>query len=151
MIVMLLLVHLCMFMILLLVYMYMFMIVLLVHMYIVTLYYMFIMTLYDTLLTPYIPLFFLVYKMFGTRENDLLGHLPKSDQDMARRLIIDLVLATDISRHFSLVSQFNTRLSMNNLDLDTTADMTLTLQMIIKCADVSNPSRAYVSRDVGSR
>ena len=116
---------------------------------------------------------------------DLLGHLCESDQVAARRLIIDLVLATDIARHFSILAHFNAKVctcfphgatrtacqawrrprgykaerlrvaarrsnlgrtrgrqrSVGNLELARPEDLLLWLQILLKCADVSNPGK----------
>lgn len=39
----------------------------------------------------------------------MLRHLSSADQATVRRVMIDLVLATDISRHFTFLSHFNAK------------------------------------------
>ena len=74
-------------------------------------------------------------------EFNIFAHLEREDQDHARRMMVDLVLATDNARHFNLTSAFNAKVNVGNLVIDKSEDMTLLLQMLIKCADVSNPGK----------
>lgn len=81
------------------------------------------------------------FKHLYSSDLNVLGHLPQADQETARRIIIDLVLATDMARHFSFVSTFNSKISAGNLGFSWSEDLTLVFQMLIKCADVSNPGK----------
>jgi hypothetical protein len=67
--------------------------------------------------------------------------MSREEQDQARRLMIELVLATDVARHFPLLSIFNAKIAAGNLDLDKTEDLSLLLQMLLKCADISNSGK----------
>ena len=76
---------------------------------------------------------------------NIFSHFEREEQDHARRIMVDLVLATDNARHFNLTSTFNAKINVGNLDINKPEDMTLLLQMLIKCADVSNPGKPYFS------
>ena len=56
--------------------------------------------------------------------------------------MIELVLATDVSQHFTYLKKFNTLKALGQLDMEMDDNRLLVLQLIIKCADVSNPCKA---------
>jgi hypothetical protein len=57
-------------------------------------------------------------------EYNFLAGLPKAEADRFRKLVIELVLATDMKQHFSILSHFTTahRLSQNSATLTATSD-----------------------------
>lgn len=52
-----------------------------------------------------------------------------------------MVLATDMSRHFEIVSKFQARTILGTFTASSTEDRRLFLSMLIKCADISNVVR----------
>ena len=60
---------------------------------------------------------------------------------MMRKLIIQLVLATDLSMHFQILNKFKAKLSGGNLKLEESSDRSLVMEMAIKCGDLANPTR----------
>jgi len=72
---------------------------------------------------------------------NIFSHLTRENQDYARKLMIDLVLATDIARHFTLLASFNAKVNVGNLNLNKPEDLCLMLQMLMKFADISNPGK----------
>lgn len=83
--------------------------------------------------------FSLLYKS----EFNFLSQLPKADQLSFRDSVIDMVLATDLSQHYSTLSQFKTRLQNNFNPGQTKEDRSLLFRMMIKCSDVSNPTKEF--------
>jgi hypothetical protein len=81
------------------------------------------------------------------------GTLSKPDWKAFRELVIEMVLATDLSQHLALVSKFRNKLTRGKYvpsDKDNAfkpaehkEDRILLLQMILKCGDVSNPSKTW--------
>lgn len=66
-----------------------------------------------------------------------------------RFLAIEAILATDLKRHFDLLSEFNAKISDGGgIDWSQEADRLLTLQICIKMADISGPSKR---RDLHTR
>ncbi|RCN45854.1 hypothetical protein ANCCAN_08151 [Ancylostoma caninum] len=60
-----------------------------------------------------------------------------------RHAMVEMVLATDISRHFEYLVKFN---KMNVVDVpdDARDGNSLTIcNMLVKCADISNPTREW--------
>jgi len=76
-------------------------------------------------------------------ENNFLKNFDKKEFSKIRKLIIELVLATDLSQHNQLLSSFKEKILNNqNLTIDDEAKE-LILKIIIKFADVSNTSKTW--------
>eukprot|EP00727_Mastigamoeba_balamuthi_P009120 m51a1_g4830 putative 3 -cyclic-nucleotide phosphodiesterase rega (874) ;mRNA; f:185180-188187 len=71
--------------------------------------------------------------------------LQREDIFELHRVVSQLVLATDMSRHLEITSQFSTRVTTGKVDGANKADRLLVLQMMIKAADVSNPTRPWTA------
>ncbi|KAF7360201.1 High-affinity phosphodiesterase [Mycena venus] len=68
----------------------------------------------------------------------------KRDGKSIRRLLSDIVLATDMRVHEAFMKRFAELVSAGGAEEKSLADRRTTLcQAIIKCADISNPSRPY--------
>ncbi|KAJ3031406.1 High affinity cAMP-specific 3',5'-cyclic phosphodiesterase 7A [Rhizophlyctis rosea] len=78
-------------------------------------------------------------------ENNFLAHIPKQDFQAMRELIIEMVLATDLSQHFQLMSMFKNKIATpeSYKPLENLTDRTLLYRILLKCADVSNPSKTW--------
>ncbi|EFJ48932.1 3'5'-cyclic nucleotide phosphodiesterase [Volvox carteri f. nagariensis] len=82
-------------------------------------------------------------------EYAFMSHLPKADTDRLRKMVIELVLATDMKQHFAILSHFTTvhRLGAANsvtpshivIPLDEN-ERILSLQMALKCSDLGHVS-----------
>eukprot|EP00163_Fabomonas_tropica_P001418 TRINITY_DN1106_c0_g1_i2.p1 TRINITY_DN1106_c0_g1~~TRINITY_DN1106_c0_g1_i2.p1 ORF type:complete len:668 (-),score=180.08 TRINITY_DN1106_c0_g1_i2:117-2120(-) len=73
---------------------------------------------------------------------DILGHLETKKRMDIRTTIIDLVLATDLAKHFELVTKFTSMIQREDpYNRDDPVDRLLLLQMVIKASDVSNPTK----------
>eukprot|EP00727_Mastigamoeba_balamuthi_P009121 m51a1_g4831 putative camp-specific 3 -cyclic phosphodiesterase 4d-like isoform x6 (881) ;mRNA; f:188806-191801 len=73
------------------------------------------------------------------------GRLKREDVWELHRVVSQLVLATDMSRHLEITSQFSTRVTTGKVDGANKADRLVVLQMMIKAADVSNPTRPWAA------
>eukprot|EP00164_Ancoracysta_twista_P002241 GFYU01002962.1.p1 GENE.GFYU01002962.1~~GFYU01002962.1.p1 ORF type:complete len:911 (+),score=237.50 GFYU01002962.1:616-3348(+) len=75
-------------------------------------------------------------------ECDIFEGLGPSEKKEARRLIIDMVMATDLGKHFDMVGVFKAKTNeKDGIDLLTSPNVTettLVLQLAIKCADVGH-------------
>lgn len=65
-----------------------------------------------------------------------------------RRQFTQLILATDMANHFSIVSKFELKVTTSTWTSENAEDMNLLLRVIIKCADISNVTRPF---DVAKR
>eukprot|EP01028_Stygiella_incarcerata_P002658 TRINITY_DN14_c0_g3_i2.p1 TRINITY_DN14_c0_g3~~TRINITY_DN14_c0_g3_i2.p1 ORF type:complete len:645 (-),score=179.07 TRINITY_DN14_c0_g3_i2:305-2239(-) len=85
------------------------------------------------------------FRIMSQEETDILDGIDAESRTGIRELIIGLVLATDMGRNFEYLGKFQTQL----IHTDTKAtfkpqnrdELKLMLQLFIKCADVSNPSK----------
>lgn len=77
---------------------------------------------------------------------NVLGHLAPDDFKYARDMIIQMVLATDMAKHFEDVALFKTNILSAALDegavlVKNVGDKKLLLKMILHTCDVSNPAK----------
>jgi len=72
---------------------------------------------------------------------NFLDRLEKEKKRELRETIIELVLATDLSNHFSYKTSFKQKL-LDTMTCNTREDRLLLMQMLIKCCDVSNPTKS---------
>ncbi|KAI9007088.1 hypothetical protein BC832DRAFT_530676 [Gaertneriomyces semiglobifer] len=100
------------------------------------------------------------FEVMNRPENNFLRNLKKDTWKEVREFVIDMVLATDLSQHFQLMSSFKTKVGMTSAlpnPTDSTHpsssstfnpheirnDRLLLWKIIIKCADVSNPTKTW--------
>ena len=88
-------------------------------------------------------IYFLAFRIIFEKDCNIFSHLSHEEQDQVRAVMIDLVLATDMARHFPFVANFNAKIITGKLSLDKPDDLVLALQMLVKCADISNPGKSY--------
>ncbi|KAJ3362217.1 cAMP-specific 3',5'-cyclic phosphodiesterase 4D [Kappamyces sp. JEL0680] len=62
---------------------------------------------------------------------------------MARKMIISIVLATDLAQHFQFISKFKGKVSSSSLKLEDDADRHLIMEMAVKCGDLGNPVKTF--------
>ena len=81
-------------------------------------------------------------KLAFSDRHDIFGRLTDVEKRYVRKMIIELVLATDMTRHFELINQFKTALS-DGLPVDSIKEDTQlsVLRIVMKMADVSNPAK----------
>ena len=72
-------------------------------------------------------------------ECNLFQHMDAATYRKARKLLIDLVLATDLASHFDILAVWKRKESI--LDLSKDEDKLLVMQMILKSGDLGHPSR----------
>jgi len=82
------------------------------------------------------------FKTLLLPENDFLDCLPQAERQEIRKMVIELVLATDMANHVDIMNQYqNRRKTAEGLDFTNKDDRLLTMKLFIKCADISNPAR----------
>ncbi|KAJ3143784.1 High affinity cAMP-specific 3',5'-cyclic phosphodiesterase 7A, partial [Irineochytrium annulatum] len=85
------------------------------------------------------------FEVMSRKECAFLGSLDRADFKTVREAVVEMVLATDLAQHFSLLTMFKKKvLTAETFDpVGTREDRTLLMQMLMKCADVSNPTKAW--------
>lgn len=72
--------------------------------------------------------------------NNFLVNLPPNDFNLFRKMVVDAVLATDLTLHFNFLTEIRRGL-MEDINLQKEEFRHLIRKLIIKAADISNPTR----------
>lgn len=73
-------------------------------------------------------------------------HLEQAEFKRFRFLIIEAILATDLKRHFEILTEFNVKVNdadAAGIDWSNEADRLLAMQMCIKLADINGPCKVH--------
>uniref|UniRef100_A0A3B5LHB9 Phosphodiesterase n=1 Tax=Xiphophorus couchianus TaxID=32473 RepID=A0A3B5LHB9_9TELE len=87
------------------------------------------------------------FKLLQEDNCDIFQNLSKKQRQMLRRMVIDMVLATDMSKHMNLLANLKTMVetkkvtSSGVLLLDNYTDRMQVLCNMVHCADLSNPTK----------
>jgi len=71
----------------------------------------------------------------------VLDHLPRDQWISLRSIITELILATDMTRHFNLVEKFNEKYANCSLPMATFEDKIALYKMCMKCADIGHAGK----------
>ncbi|XP_016370051.1 cAMP-specific 3',5'-cyclic phosphodiesterase 4C-like isoform X3 [Sinocyclocheilus rhinocerous] len=87
------------------------------------------------------------FKLLQEENCDIFRNLTKKQRQSLRKMVIDMVLATDMSKHMNLLADLKTMVetkkvtSLGVLLLDNYSDRIQVLQNMVHCADLSNPTK----------
>jgi cAMP-specific phosphodiesterase 4 len=87
------------------------------------------------------------FKLLQADERNIFSHLNTKQIKTLRKMVIDMVLATDMSKHMRLLADLKTmveskKVTGNNIImLESYDDRIQVLQNMIHCADLSNPTK----------
>ncbi|XP_073780206.1 3',5'-cyclic-AMP phosphodiesterase 4B isoform X4 [Danio rerio] len=87
------------------------------------------------------------FKLLQGENCDLFQNLSKKERQTLRKMVIHMVLATDMSKHMSLLADLKTMVetkkvtSSGVLLLDNYTDRIQVLRNMVHCADLSNPTK----------
>ncbi|XP_020566456.1 cAMP-specific 3',5'-cyclic phosphodiesterase 4C isoform X3 [Oryzias latipes] len=87
------------------------------------------------------------FKLLQEDQCDIFQDLSKKQRQSLRKMVIDMVLATDMSKHMNLLADLKTMVetkkvtSLGVLLLDNYSDRIQVLQNMVHCADLSNPTK----------
>jgi len=87
------------------------------------------------------------FKLLQNKDCDIFVNLNKKQKQTLRKMVIDMVLATDMSKHMSLLADLKTMVETKKvagsgvLLLDNYTDRIQVLQNMVHCADLSNPTK----------
>ncbi|KAM3622701.1 uncharacterized protein V6R79_002133 [Siganus canaliculatus] len=87
------------------------------------------------------------FKLLHQENCDIFQHLTKRQRQSLRKLVIDMVLATDMSKHMTLLADLKTMVetkkvtSSGVLLLDHYTERIQVLRNMVHCADLSNPTK----------
>merc|ERR1712106_293549 len=87
------------------------------------------------------------FKLLQNPDCDIFINLTKKQRQTLRKMVIDMVLATDMSKHMSLLADLKTMVETKKVSgsgvllLDNYNDRIQVLQNMIHCSDLSNPTK----------
>ena len=87
------------------------------------------------------------FKLLQKEECNIIANFSKEQRINFRKMVIDLVLATDMSKHMTLLADMKTMIETKDftesedLKLEDYSDRILVLQTMLHCADLSNPAK----------
>ncbi|XP_036022515.1 cAMP-specific 3',5'-cyclic phosphodiesterase 4C isoform X2 [Onychomys torridus] len=87
------------------------------------------------------------FKLLQAENCDFFRNLSAKQRLSLRRMVIDMVLATDMSKHMSLLADLKTMVETKKVTclgvllLDNYSDRIQVLQSLVHCADLSNPTK----------
>ncbi|XP_070272115.1 3',5'-cyclic-AMP phosphodiesterase 4A isoform X1 [Myotis yumanensis] len=87
------------------------------------------------------------FKLLQQDNCDIFQNLSKRQRQSLRKMVIDMVLATDMSKHMTLLADLKTMVetkkvtSSGVLLLDNYSDRIQVLRNMVHCADLSNPTK----------
>ncbi|XP_047198770.1 cAMP-specific 3',5'-cyclic phosphodiesterase 4D isoform X5 [Hippoglossus stenolepis] len=87
------------------------------------------------------------FKLLQEDNCDMFQNLSKKLKESLRKMVIDMVLATDMSKHMNFLADMKTMVetkkvtSLGVLLLDNYSDRIQVLQNMVHCADLSNPTK----------
>ncbi|MBN3302228.1 PDE4B phosphodiesterase, partial [Amia calva] len=88
------------------------------------------------------------FKLLQEENCDIFQNINKKQRQSLRKMVIDMVLATDMSKHMSLLADLKTMVetkkvtSSGVLLLDNYTDRIQVLRNMVHCADLSNPTKS---------
>jgi len=83
-----------------------------------------------------------IFKLLNQTESDILQTLVVEDWSHVRKVVIEMVLHTDMGKHFEFLGQFRTRAtSISDISLDSNEDKTFVLSIALKSADLSHAAK----------
>lgn len=92
------------------------------------------------------------FKLLNTPGLDVFSKLIPDDYSKSRKMIIEMILETDMSRHFEILGKFRTRvMTLSNMDITVFEDKCQVVSMGLKCADIGHSSKDYDLHEKWSR
>ncbi|KAI9320316.1 hypothetical protein DFJ73DRAFT_635164 [Zopfochytrium polystomum] len=84
-----------------------------------------------------------VFQITSNSDQNIFSEFSPEEYEELRRIIIRLILCTDMAKHFEYLTRFKAKLVTNVLQkLDTQENRLIVMEIAIKCSDLNNPSKA---------
>jgi hypothetical protein len=82
------------------------------------------------------------FEILSLPESNIFEKFTIEDKKEIRKMMIEMVLSTDMSRHFADLGKFKSRIAAENFD-PVGSDKQLCMNMAMHIADISNPSKKW--------
>lgn len=86
-------------------------------------------------------IFLLFYRLFRDEQYNILSQLSKDEYREFRALVIDIVLATDMSHHFQQLKNIKSAMAIFAEDPSAEIDKTKALSLVVHMCDISHPAK----------
>ena len=83
------------------------------------------------------------FEIMRESKSNLLDNFKKENFIYCRKIIIDMILETDMAKHFDALGKFRTKALFENYDLSNFEDKSLLLKMALKCADIGHCCKSW--------
>jgi 3'5'-cyclic nucleotide phosphodiesterase len=84
----------------------------------------------------------ITYKILTKSDTNILNCLSPENWIRSRKMMIEMILATDVSHHFEILGKFRTRaITLSNIDIENFEDRTQVLSMGLKCSDLGHSAK----------
>ncbi|KAJ3121466.1 cAMP-specific 3',5'-cyclic phosphodiesterase 4D [Nowakowskiella sp. JEL0407] len=85
-----------------------------------------------------------IFQTSSKSKYNIFADFSNEEYEEIRKIIIRLILATDMSNHFEYLTKFKTKLQQSNIAigrLETQENRMIVMEIAMKCADLNNPSK----------
>ncbi|CAL4145507.1 unnamed protein product, partial [Meganyctiphanes norvegica] len=83
------------------------------------------------------------FRLLRGEENNVLVNLSREEYREFRSLVIEMVLATDMSSHFQQIKAMKTMLSLSDSRQAEGLDKAKALSLVLHCCDISHPAKRW--------
>lgn len=91
------------------------------------------------------------FQLLSAERMNILSKLSNDDWLKSRKMIVEMILETDMSRHFEILGKFRTRaISLSNIDITIFEDKCQVLGMGLKCADIGHSAKDFQLHEMWS-
>jgi 3'5'-cyclic nucleotide phosphodiesterase len=85
-----------------------------------------------------------VFKIMQNPDACILQNLPKDELSAVRTMIIELILSTDIVKHFNIIGKFKSKITSNTiLALPTPEQRVEIMKIVMKASDVGHAAKTH--------
>ena len=82
-----------------------------------------------------------VYSIANNESCNIFINLIDDEWFIIRKIIVEMILETDMSKHFETLGKFRTRSTIGDINLEKSEDKLFVLCMAIKCADIGHSAK----------
>ena len=82
-----------------------------------------------------------IFSIMDKPEHNILSNVSADDWVRMRKLLIEMVLETDMSRHFEILGKFKAKMQL--IFMDNPEDKSIVLGMGLKCADIGHSAKSF--------
>ena len=84
----------------------------------------------------------IAFKLLQNRHLDMFSNMSREEQKILRKTVIDIVLATDMTKHMTILANMQTMMETRNLiGSGKEEERVHVLETMVHCADLSNPTK----------